>query len=523
MIRNKKQINIDVFVDTEAVSFLLRRTGIDDSENALELAQRLGFLPLALEQAGAYIAAPHAKTDFASYIVLLERNGLLVFERNKGIIDYKLPVTATWQISMQKIEEQGAKQLLNMIAYFAPDDIPIVLFEEFAEYLPEPLKSDMQNGLKMVQIVGELTRYSLVKEENGNLFIHRLLQEIIMDNIEAEEFLGYCLHLFFSVCIFEKNQGYRDFHRIVLHILTTMENVHKWKTHTNERKVIILTILAVLANLFYHIGGYRDAETYYLIVIKSCEASTILVGNSELIDLYISAYVNLSLMYGILEEYEQAKKFALQGIRATKKHYGIKSLNVMQMYDYMAKLYENSGDFASAIKWCTKAMKLKKKVWGPDHHITLLTQSSIVQIYEKLDQVEAAEGLRKVTWEAWKRIPREVLDEYPIYYDNYAELCRAMGYYDEAIYWLKEKMRLNSEKYGASRPEVVELLFAIGFLYRLKGEYQPALENYELLLKHQLKNLGENHPLTKRTLEEIQICKERLIELRSPKEPSDPA
>jgi len=50
-----KLLPAKVFDRTESIDFLYRRTGQDDKKAADMLAEELGDLPLALEQAGAYI------------------------------------------------------------------------------------------------------------------------------------------------------------------------------------------------------------------------------------------------------------------------------------------------------------------------------------------------------------------------------------------------------------------------------------------------------------------------------------
>jgi hypothetical protein len=68
---------LDVLAPEPARHFLLRRTerAAEGSELAAcdELAQELGYLPLALEQAAAYIAAPGAGVDFGGYLRLYAR------------------------------------------------------------------------------------------------------------------------------------------------------------------------------------------------------------------------------------------------------------------------------------------------------------------------------------------------------------------------------------------------------------------------------------------------------------------
>ena len=62
-------VTIDVFTEAEALEFLAERTGRSDDAGALELAAELGFLPLALAQAAAVIAAQHL--DYPAYLARL--------------------------------------------------------------------------------------------------------------------------------------------------------------------------------------------------------------------------------------------------------------------------------------------------------------------------------------------------------------------------------------------------------------------------------------------------------------------
>ena len=62
-------VTVDVFTEAEALAFLARRTGRADEAGARELAGELGFLPLALAQAAAVIAAQHL--DYPAYLARL--------------------------------------------------------------------------------------------------------------------------------------------------------------------------------------------------------------------------------------------------------------------------------------------------------------------------------------------------------------------------------------------------------------------------------------------------------------------
>src|SRR4029079_4006476 len=64
-------VPVDVFTASEALTFLAARTGQADAAGAQVLAEELGFLPLALAQAAAVIAAQHL--SYATYRERVDR------------------------------------------------------------------------------------------------------------------------------------------------------------------------------------------------------------------------------------------------------------------------------------------------------------------------------------------------------------------------------------------------------------------------------------------------------------------
>jgi hypothetical protein len=64
-----RPVHVNVFTEQEALAYLARRTDRSDEAGARELAGELGFLPLALAQAAAVIAAQHL--DYPAYLAQL--------------------------------------------------------------------------------------------------------------------------------------------------------------------------------------------------------------------------------------------------------------------------------------------------------------------------------------------------------------------------------------------------------------------------------------------------------------------
>jgi hypothetical protein len=182
-----QKLEIKVFKRAESIKFLLKRTGQSDRETARALAEELGCLPLALEQAGAYIS----KNGMAlsRYLEMFQKHRKKILERGE-IADYPYTVATTWEISFSNIVEKwpAGAHLLNLCAYLAPDEIPRSLLLQGANLLPEDLASAMKDEVEFEDAFSALRGYSLISNSEGSdLFsIHRLVQAVIRDKTEED-------------------------------------------------------------------------------------------------------------------------------------------------------------------------------------------------------------------------------------------------------------------------------------------------------------------------------------------------
>lgn len=187
-----RPFELDVFNVEEAVGFLKRRLSNDSEmklekydfsdfeENSSILAERLGYLPLALEQAAAYIR--EVRCSINQYLKLLEQTGINAFEDSYASPKYyEHLVTTTWTISFKALEE-SSRQLMNLCAYMAPDRIPIEFFVKSRNKLPMPLKNDLSQILTTNRVVTGLRIYSLASGNSEYINIHRLVQEVVRNS-----------------------------------------------------------------------------------------------------------------------------------------------------------------------------------------------------------------------------------------------------------------------------------------------------------------------------------------------------
>jgi tetratricopeptide (TPR) repeat protein len=175
---------LEVFVPMEAVTFLLARSGSSDQAAAAQIADLLGSLPLALEQAGAYIR--ETGVGLAAYLERLRQFPALALARGEPRDrDPSDTVATTWRVSLDRVQTvPGAVDLLEVCAFLGPDEIPRELFTlqldppgaEFSALAADPFALD--------DAVAALRRFGLVKASESSLTIHRLLQQVIRDRLD---------------------------------------------------------------------------------------------------------------------------------------------------------------------------------------------------------------------------------------------------------------------------------------------------------------------------------------------------
>ena len=118
-------MDVAVLDPDAAAGFLVSRTGDPDLQAARDLAGVLGGLPLALEQAAAYLQA--IGETLAGYLALFRqrRAGLLARGEPAG---YSKTVASTWALAFDQLQTRpGAVGLLRLPAFCAPEAIPLRL------------------------------------------------------------------------------------------------------------------------------------------------------------------------------------------------------------------------------------------------------------------------------------------------------------------------------------------------------------------------------------------------------------
>ena len=171
-------LDLDVIALPDAVRMLRARVPELGQQTAEQIAGELGQLPLALEQAAAWL--DRSQMPGREYLELLRSRAGDLYAR--GQVGGRSDTIATlWQISVDRItaENPAAVQLLGVCAWLAPEPVPLDLFTAHADLLPGPLGSAAADRLAFTDAIAVLVDYSLAKRTAAGLQLHRLVQGTI--------------------------------------------------------------------------------------------------------------------------------------------------------------------------------------------------------------------------------------------------------------------------------------------------------------------------------------------------------
>ena len=200
-------IEVDVFLRRESVAMLIKRTSDQrgkpaiTTEEADQLADRLGDLPLALEQAAAWYLA--TGMPIPEYIELLtSRTKDLLSEGEPA--GYQQTVAAFVAVTVEKLREldEATAQMFSLFAYLGGEPVRLSLLRRGNNAdITQPLRDSLDDSFRAGKMVANLRRYGLVKvvghtasttageteDKTPRLQVHRLVQQVLRQTLDEEQ------------------------------------------------------------------------------------------------------------------------------------------------------------------------------------------------------------------------------------------------------------------------------------------------------------------------------------------------
>lgn len=522
-------IRLDVLEPGEAVDLLARIItygGPRDLDGAEPLCRELGYLPLAIEQVGAYIA--EAGITPREYMALLARAPAAMFAEGAEGTDPERTIARIWRVTLDHLAgEPLTGQLLRTLAWYAPDAIPRSLLEPLAE------------PISLHRAIRQLAGYSMITVHDGMIGIHRLVQAVARTPDPADphryphlvgEAQRQAVALLTSALPGADPSSelatWPQWRQILPHI----EAMTAHSTPNALETAYLLTLAAAFLDsqgatartvphfarsrgIYHALLGASDPATLACNnnLALAYEAAGNLKAATSLLELTradadrelgashpytLTAANNLAGAYQGAGNLQQAIPLYRETLAARGQALGQSHPDTLDSLRNLADAYRDAGRLEQAIQLLTQAAREQAQVLGPAHPSTLITRRSLACAYREARDLPSAITLFEQALDDTQRVMGA---DHPFTLAVRTELADAYGLAGKpqrAIPMLEQIVTDRERENGPDHPAALEARGVLAMLRQNAGDYPQALADFEPLLADMERVLGPTHPST---------------------------
>jgi len=536
----EKSVPVDVFSKEEALKYLQKISGISDQQEEFNLlAEELGYLPLALTQAGAYIR--RQQMDVATYRAAFKAGEKqLLSQKEKG---YPGSVATAWLLSMEKIkqEDPNALQLLNICSYLAPDKIPDEFLEAWLKEKAHTTGLDFQNAL------GVLESYSLieqkVEEKDGfhkkTIFVHRLIQTVTRDECEPEANQAIELGIGVMKQQFQGKSGTKEKREaggiLVLHAQSLIGHAEKQGIVNESAGHVALNTGFFLSDT----GNLKEAKKYHekalQIHIACLGAESMQTADSynslgtvakaqgdlkeakkyfqRVIDIYFThqdtdvveagiglalANINMGAVFESLNDFKGAKECLEKAIKFFNLIEVENSTAVAACHTNLGNILLVQGELEAAKEHFEKALEINTVCLGTENHtgiaLIYVNLANVLREKERPEEEEAKEHFEKALEIFRTCLGTENHPSVAVCYHNIGNVLRDQGKLEEAKKLYEKSLEIRVNCLGEDHTDVAQSYCSIGNVLKGQGKFDAAKLLMEKAASHLISSYGtEDH------------------------------
>jgi tetratricopeptide (TPR) repeat protein len=541
-------LEVEKLSSQAALDLLLRRVGISLEEHSLpplvaeerdgahRICDLLDGLPLALDQAGAYIEETGCSlTEY--YYRCQQQHLMLLSLRGDSAAVHPDSVVTTWSLSFARLELQdpGAADLLRVCAFLAPAVIPQQIIVRGAAYLGPHLTDLPTNVAHFDAAIKLLRQFAFVRRfpQAQTISLHRLVQVIVRAWMEPEEQALWAERTVQALCATFPGKDDLEWSRCSFYIPHVYACERLIEDYHLEH--IAVGPLFYRAGRFFHDHAqYEQAEPLYQQALRLIEASSepsAAGGSVEVLDalgwlaldrglftqaepffqrayalkkqVYGDAHMEIAITLHALGRlaqaqyrYEEAERLYLQALTIKEAAVGRESAEAATTLHALGWLCQDRGQYDAAFAYYQQAFAIRSKVLEPDHvsMATALHQLARMAHYQK--HYEQAE---KLYLQSLAIKEKKLGLEHPfsaIGMDALAWLYQDQGRFEEAEAYYQSALSIREQAFGQEHHFTAETMHHLGCLYQDQRLFQQA---EALLLQAsgiRERVLGPTHPLT---------------------------
>jgi tetratricopeptide (TPR) repeat protein len=497
-----KSFCLRVLERPDAIEFLLKRSGRPFEPSAYTLAQALGDLPLALEQAGALIAT--AEITFADYLRRFEDHWAELLQSGRSAGEYPDTVAMTWELACREVERHDLETaaLLKVLSFVAPSEITHSFLRRAVATLPAPLSQHFSSAVLLESAIQRLTQFSLINGDDRAVCVHRLVASLTRDRLHEDERANWC-----EIALSMMQQTFRfrvddttswvECAEALPHALTASAHAEKASIEP-----------AVNAKLLNQIGEYLtqagllDAAR---TVFERALARTDEAHGPE--DVRRAAIVNnLGRILKRMGNVDQAREHFENAIRLDQETYGEAHPHVAEVANNYGTVLHMAGDVKTALHQFEWALEICRSSYGSQHSkVATITNNIAYALANSGDVDRALEHFMQ----ALSTAEATCGPSHPLVATirtNLGIALRLKGQTDAARAEFERAASIGQAALGPDHTDVARSLSQLGALHFEQNDFETARNYFKRALDIDERALGPNHLLICARLNDLGRC-----------------
>lgn len=399
----------------EAVDLLSRASEINFNtqelwDTAAEITKVLGYLPLAIDQAGGYLA--NSDSPLADFFPTYSYHAKSVLSAlpSDGFLGYKHSALTTWEMSFERllVLSRKAASLLQILGFVNNSDIcePLYNTSNLAKktstlpyFMGASSEWSLQDGYNFNEIFTILWKLCLIRR-NGRTpathiyDIHPVVHVWIRERLDPQQQALYAREALLLVARALPSLQQTDtkawaiHRRLYPHVQACWEYIKKYSPPSDDN-LAILDALDIVATSFRQQGNYQIAEDIFLRVYQGNR-----LEHGPLVLKTLDSALNLASIYdvrGSLRESEDLYELVFEGFT---KVLGLGNRKTLAVLQSLASVMKYRGKAEEAEQHYKQALEGRQNNFGEEDPDTLETMDALASLYYASSRPEEAEPLR---------------------------------------------------------------------------------------------------------------------------------
>lgn len=463
-----------------------------------EIVRLLDGLPLALDQAGAYIEETGESLEQYLHLYQQRRADLLSY-RGRGATGHPTSVSATFTLAFAQVEQlhQPAADLLRLCAFLHPATIPesLLLTETSSDEPVGPLP-EISDRAELNVALGVLLMFSLVRRspETRSLSVHRLIQVVIRDAMaEGEQHLWAerAVALVSRAWPERGMDGWTRCQEYLSHALSCAELIARLDLRSEEALRLLSEVGAYLSERAF----YQEAER---LLLQALVLSEELHGTNDLAT--ASALQELGWLAHRRNQYEPAEERYRRALAIREQVAGPEHPQTAHTLYTLGLLHLNRRDLAQAAALLERALAIQEQKLGPEHSQVAETLNALGMLARVQEQYELAEELYRRAQAIREKVLGADAPETATSVSNLAALAFNRGDYERAEPFYRGVLEMRERTLGSEHPDTAATISTLALLSDLRKRYAEGIVLARRALAIQEETPGREHRETAQTI-----------------------